>query len=81
MLSVLRVINSAVISRGQKNEQTVYQAREFLKENRHSMVSIFKRSVNVGGKQDTGVDLGELVDCFTLLVEITGFIQVRATRC
>jgi nuclear pore complex protein Nup205 len=75
MLSVLRVISSAVISRGQKNEQTVYQAREFLKENRHSMVSIFKRSVNLGGVKDIGVDLGELVDCFTLLVEITGFLK------
>ena len=76
MLFVLRVINSAVISRGQKNEQTVYQAREFLKENRHSMVAIFKRSVNVGGTQDIGVDLGELVDCFTLLVEVTDFLKV-----
>ncbi|KAF2204144.1 hypothetical protein GQ43DRAFT_201218 [Delitschia confertaspora ATCC 74209] len=75
MLSVLRVINSAVISRGQKNEQTVYQAREFLKENRHSMVAVFKRSVNVGGTQDIGVDLSNLVDCFTLLVEVTGFLE------
>ena len=76
MLSVLRVINSAVLSRGPQNDQTVFQAREFLKENRNSMVSIFKRSVKVGGLQDIGADLGELVDCFTLLVSATGFLEV-----
>ena len=40
------------------------------------MVSIFKRSVKVGGLQDIGTDLGELVDCFTLLVSATGFLEV-----
>ncbi|KAF1969473.1 hypothetical protein BU23DRAFT_539607 [Bimuria novae-zelandiae CBS 107.79] len=79
MLAVLRVINAAVLARGRNNEQTVYVAREFLKESRHSMVAIFKRSVNVGagGGQD-GVlvqDLSELVDCFTVLVEATGFLE------
>ncbi|PSN65951.1 hypothetical protein BS50DRAFT_401890 [Corynespora cassiicola Philippines] len=78
MLSVLRVINAAVIARGRQNDQTVFQAREFLKENRHSMVAIFKRSVNVGSGQDVGAqrDLADLVDCFTVLVEITGFLEV-----
>jgi nuclear pore complex protein Nup205 len=78
MLSVLRVINAAVIARGRQNDQTVFQAREFLKENRHSMVSIFKRSVMVGGGRDGEVqgELGELVDCWTALVEVTGFLEV-----
>jgi nuclear pore complex protein Nup205 len=80
MLAVLRVINAAVIARGRQNDQTIFQAREFLKENRHSMVAIFKRSVNVGvgSTQVLGdaEDLGDLVDCFTVLVEITGFLQV-----
>ena len=82
MLAVLRVINAAVLARGRNNDQTVYAAREFLKESRHSMVSIFKRSVNVGAGatgQD-GVlaqDLSELVDCFTVLVDVTGFLEVR----
>ncbi|KAF2703525.1 hypothetical protein K504DRAFT_538942 [Pleomassaria siparia CBS 279.74] len=79
MLSVLRVINAAVIARGRQNEQTIFQAREFLKENRHSMVAIFKRSVNVGvgssQDMDAAEDLSDLVDCFTVLVEITGFLQ------
>ncbi|KAF2797349.1 hypothetical protein K505DRAFT_235707 [Melanomma pulvis-pyrius CBS 109.77] len=79
MLAVLRVINAAVIARGRQNDQTIFQAREFLKENRHSMVAIFKRSVNVGvgATQDMGAagDLSDLVDCFTVLVDITGFLQ------
>ena len=78
MLSVLRVINAAVIARGRQNDQTVFQAREFLKENRHSMVAIFKRSVNVGAGQyeEAREDLVDLVDCWTVLVEVTGFLQV-----
>jgi nuclear pore complex protein Nup205 len=82
MLSVLRVVNAAVIARGRQNDQTVFQAREFLKENRHSMVAIFKRSVIVGGDQhaETQQDLVDLVDCWTLLVEVTGFLEVCVTR-
>ena len=81
MLSVLRVINAAVLARGgRQNDQTVFAAREFLKDSRHSMVAIFKRSVNVGaGVGQDGVlvkDLSELVDCFTVLVEVTGFLEV-----
>ncbi|KAF2259279.1 hypothetical protein CC78DRAFT_525092 [Lojkania enalia] len=75
MLAILRVINAAVIARGRQNDQTVFQAREFLKESRHSMVAIFKRSVSVGFAQDIGAHLNDLVDCFTLLVDVTGFIQ------
>lgn len=78
MLSVLRVINAAVIARGRQNDQTVFQAREFLKDNRHSMVTIFKKSVYVGAGQsgELSQDLVDLVDCWTVLVEITGFLQV-----
>jgi nuclear pore complex protein Nup205 len=80
MLSVLRVINAAVIARGRQNEQTVFQAREFLKQSRHSMVAIFKRSVNVGAglgaDQDIMGNLQDLVDCFTVLVDVTGFLEV-----
>jgi nuclear pore complex protein Nup205 len=65
-----------------EDDQTVFQAREFLKENRHSMVAIFKRSVIVGGDQhaETQQDLVDLVDCWTLLVEVTGFLEVCVTR-
>jgi nuclear pore complex protein Nup205 len=78
MLSVLRVVNAAVIARGRQNDQTVFQAREFLKENRHSMVAIFKRSVHVGAGQyaEAEQDVVDLVDCWTVLVEVTGFLEV-----
>jgi nuclear pore complex protein Nup205 len=78
MLSVLRVVNTAVLARGRQNDQTVFQAREFVKESRQNMVSIFKRSVNVGA---TGGDASQavvmdLVDCWTVLIDVTGFLQV-----
>ena len=78
MLAVLRVVNAAVIARGRQNDQTVFQAREFLKENRHSMVAVFKRSVNVGkgGVEGVEADLMDLVDCWTVLVDVTGFLKV-----
>ncbi|KAI8932148.1 hypothetical protein NX059_011031 [Plenodomus lindquistii] len=85
MLSVLRVVNAAVIARGRQNDQTIYAAREFLKENRHSMVSVFKRSVHVGASQGASVSgvsggeleqaLMELVDYWTVLVDVTGFLK------
>ncbi|KAF2744995.1 hypothetical protein M011DRAFT_470011 [Sporormia fimetaria CBS 119925] len=75
ILAILRVVNAAVIARGRQNEQTVFQAREFLRENRQSVVSIFKRSVNVGAARDAQEDLTDLVDCLTVLVEFTGFLQ------
>ncbi|KAL5114135.1 hypothetical protein ACEQ8H_007979 [Pleosporales sp. CAS-2024a] len=85
MLWVLRVINAAVIARGRQNDQTVFQAREFLQENRHNMVSIFKRSIHVGARHDAGIQqkLGDLVDCWTVLVEVTGFLEVqqKLTSC
>ncbi|KAF1922872.1 uncharacterized protein M421DRAFT_426491 [Didymella exigua CBS 183.55] len=77
MLSVLRVVNAAVIARGRQNDQMVFQAREFLKENRQSMVAVFKRSINVGGgeKVEAQQDLVDLVDCWTILVEVTRFLE------
>jgi len=79
MLAVLRVVNAAVIARGRQNDQTVFQAREFLKENRHSMVSLFKRSVQVGAGTTMHGEVREvllaLVDCWTVLVDVTGFLQ------
>lgn len=77
MLSVLRIINSVVLARGHQNDQTVKLARDFLAENRLSMVSIFKRFARIGGL-DVGskIDLEELVEGFTLLISATGFLEV-----
>ena len=43
------------------------------------MVSIFKRSVNVGVGmgEELRQDIVDLVDCWTVLVDVTGFLQVR----
>jgi nuclear pore complex protein Nup205 len=78
MLSVLRVVNTAVLARGRQNDQTVFQAREFVKESRQNMVSIFKRSVNVGatGGGAAQAVVMDLVDCWTVLIDVTGFLQV-----
>jgi len=76
MLSLLRVINAVVVSRGTQNDQTLTQAREFLQENRGCVVSIFKRNAGIGGKvEGNREELNELVDQFTLLVSATGFME------
>jgi len=81
MLSLLRVINAVVVSRGTQNDQTLTQAREFLQENRGCVVSIFKRNAGIGGKTEgDGDELNELVDQFTLLVSATGFMESEEKR-
>ncbi|KAF2762610.1 nuclear pore complex subunit [Pseudovirgaria hyperparasitica] len=76
LLEVLRVINAVVLSRGPQNRGTIAQGREFLKENRNTMVSVFKRNAGVGGvRLDRNIDLDDLVDNFTLLITATGFLE------
>lgn len=80
LLAVMRVINAAVISRGEQNEQTLTLGRRFLAENRLSVLTVFKRSVNIG---TPGVVPDELVDelaeSYMLLITLTGFIDVSGT--
>lgn len=78
LLSVLRIVSSIVLSRGPQNEHTLEQARNFLTKNRHSMVSVFKRQAKIGGVlvADTIDDLDELVDSYTILITMTGFLEV-----
>lgn len=81
MLSMTRIINAVVISRGQLNDQVKLHARKFLKENRQTIVAIFKRYAKVGGLQvDSGTDLESLVDNFTLLISACGFIDVSGQK-
>ncbi|TID18729.1 hypothetical protein E2P81_ATG05711 [Venturia nashicola] len=78
MLAVLRIVNAVVLSRGNQNDQTVKLARDFLSENRASMVSVFKRHGRVGGLGVVGgkaIDLEELVEGFTLLISACGFLE------
>ncbi|KAF2835397.1 nuclear pore complex subunit Nup192 [Patellaria atrata CBS 101060] len=81
MLSVLQVINSVVLSRGPQNDQTIQQATQFLNENRHTVVAIFKRHARVGGvNNENSGDLSDLVDNFTLLIAATDFLEFEETN-
>ncbi|KAI9758701.1 MAG: hypothetical protein M4579_002876 [Chaenotheca gracillima] len=75
LLAVLRIINTAVLSRAQ-HQQTIEQARKFILQNRHSMVAVFKRHANIGGvRKDKSGDLEELVENYVLLISMTGFLE------
>lgn len=79
LLSITRVIVSAVLSRGPHNEQTLNQARSFITENRTPIVGFFKRQAKIGSSLPTDAiaDVDELVELFVLLFTKTGFLQVR----
>jgi nuclear pore complex protein Nup205 len=77
LLSVIRVIVSAVFSRGIHNEQIKGQTRTFMAENRPCMVGIFKRFARIGDtKADHQEALCELVKAFMVLVTATDFLDV-----
>ncbi|KAH0562716.1 hypothetical protein GP486_002621, partial [Trichoglossum hirsutum] len=77
LLAVLRVINSAVLSKGPQNQHTIDQARRFLAENRHQIVAIFKRHAKIGGVHtDESGDLEDIVESLTLLISMTKFLEV-----
>jgi nuclear pore complex protein Nup205 len=70
-------VNGVILSRGQENDQTILQTRNFLNQNKQTMVAVFKRHARVGGiKLENDLDLNDLVDNFTLLVTVTGYIEV-----
>jgi len=77
MLSVLRIINAVVLARGQQHETTIHLARQFLSENRNTVVAVFKRAAGIGGvRVEADIDLSDLVDGFTLLISATDFLEV-----
>ncbi|KAF1815066.1 hypothetical protein P152DRAFT_392377 [Eremomyces bilateralis CBS 781.70] len=77
MLAVLRVINAVVLTRGPQNERVLQQARAFVRENRSSIVGVFKRQAGIGSAAGNAQDeLNELVDHFALLIAATEFIEV-----
>ena len=80
LLSVLRIVTSLVLSRGPQNEHTLEQARNFLTRNRQSMVSVLKRQAKIGGVlvADTSNSLDELVESYTILITMTGFLEVSS---
>lgn len=78
VLSVIRVLVTAVFTRGLHNKQMVDQARQFLAENRQSIVGIFKRYANVHGVESVSSkpELEGLVKSFTALIAATDFLEV-----
>jgi nuclear pore complex protein Nup205 len=75
MLSVLRIVNAIVLN--YRTDHTLASAREFLMENRQSVVGILKRFARVGGiNADGGIDLSDLVDNLSLLISATDFLAV-----
>ncbi|KAH0547601.1 hypothetical protein FGG08_000326 [Glutinoglossum americanum] len=76
LLAVIRVINSAVLSKGSQNQHTIDQARRFLADNRYQIVAIFKRHAKIGGVHtDASGDLENIVESFTLLISMTKFLE------
>jgi nuclear pore complex protein Nup205 len=82
LLSVIRIIISTALSRGMKNQQTVEHTRQFLTENRQSMVGIFKRYANIGGVAPPGTrnDLGDLVKSYVALITMAGFLDFEEDK-
>ncbi|KAJ5757676.1 uncharacterized protein N7511_006370 [Penicillium nucicola] len=78
LLSLMRVIVSAVCSRGIQNHQIIQQAHRFLAENRACMVGIFKRSAKIGiTSNEHQHTLRDLNKTFMALVSGTGFTEAE----
>ncbi|KAJ6071460.1 hypothetical protein N7499_009474 [Penicillium canescens] len=78
LLSVMRVIVSAVFSRGIQNQQIIQQTRIFLAENRACMVGVFKRSARIGNTSNEHQEtLRDLDKSFMALVSATGFTEAE----
>ncbi|KAL2821527.1 hypothetical protein BJX63DRAFT_417926 [Aspergillus granulosus] len=77
--SVLRVIVTAVFSRGLHNEQIIEQTRSFLAENRQSMVGIFKRFAKIGGAgaAEHHEALTSIAKSYTALVAATDYLEMQ----
>lgn len=77
LVSLMRVINAAVIVRGPQNEQTMAQGRKFLSYNRNMVVEVFKQTA---GLRDNDPSIQEYVDqlaeAYVLLIAHTGFLDV-----
>jgi nuclear pore complex protein Nup205 len=80
LLAIIRIINTAILSRGEQNEQTLAQGRKFLAENRLSVLTVFKRSANIGTLDHAVSDeiVDALAESYMLLITLTGFINVSS---
>lgn len=79
---MIRVIVSAVFSRGVHNEQIKAQTRAFIAENRPCMVGVFKRFARIGGDAPAGHQdaLCELVKSFMALVAASDYVEFEESE-
>jgi len=76
LAAMMRVICSAIVSRGSQNQQTLDQGRSFLSENRLAILAVLKRSAGLGvGNDRPEESIDDLADSFMLLMTITGFVD------
>jgi nuclear pore complex protein Nup205 len=82
LASILHLLVSVFLSRGQQNQQIQYQMRNFLTENRLNMVGAFKRYHGIGGAvaAEPRTSLEEVVKSYVALMSMADFMQVRFPR-
>jgi nuclear pore complex protein Nup205 len=87
MLAILKIVASVLMARGVENEQMKSQVRDFLSENRGSVVAVFKRNAKIGwrkgateGEEVDGMNrvLSDCVDMYSLLISATGWLDVSS---
>jgi nuclear pore complex protein Nup205 len=89
MLAVIKIIVAVLMAREVGNEQMKGLVREFLSENRETVVAVFKRNAGIGyhtaaasagkeGKDGAEKVLSELVDMYSLLISATGWLEVSS---
>jgi nuclear pore complex protein Nup205 len=82
LAAIMRVVCASVLSRGSQNQQTLEQGRRFISENRLSILAVLKKSAglgNISGISQQRID--DLADSFTLLMSVTGFLDVSMSLC
>lgn len=75
----LRLLVSVFLSRGQQNQQSQYQIRLFLNENRSNIVGAFKGYRGVGREvtSQSRAVLEDVIRSYTALMSMVDFVQVR----
>jgi hypothetical protein len=78
--SVLRLLVSVFLSRGQQNQQSQHQIRQFLDENRSNMVGAFKgnRGLGRGLPSQSHAVLEDVIRSYTVLMFMVDYVQVRS---
>ena len=70
-----------MLSLGKQNSQIVNQAIKFIKENRASFTGILKKHANDASLNAASLHfLDDIIDNFTLLAQICGFLNVSTLR-